>query len=74
MLQNIKINHVEASSEIAIEIMKQKYRDNGWEDDVIDDILYTEDAGGVFVLKDAYQDQFNELYDVIYSVLEDIKY
>lgn len=70
----IKVNHVEAASEIAIQLMKQKYRENGWKDEVIDDIFYEEKTTGTLTLKGEYQDQFNHLYDLIYTILEKIKY
>ena len=72
-MQIIKVNIIEASSEIAIEIMKQKYKDAGWEDDKIDDTLYEEDTLDSFKLREEYQDQFNDLYDTILNVLEDIQ-
>jgi hypothetical protein len=72
-MQIIKVNIIEASSEIAIEIMKQKYKDAGWEDDKIDDILYEEDTLDSFKLREEYQDQFNNLYDIVYNVLENIQ-
>ena len=72
-MQIIKVNIIEASSEIAIEIMKQKYKDAGWEDDKIDDILYEEDTLDSFKLRAEYQDEFNSLYGIIHNVLEDIK-
>ena len=72
-MQIIKVNIIEASSEIAIEIMKQKYKDAGWEDDKIDDILYEEDTLDSFKLRTEYQDQFNNLYDIVYNVLENIQ-
>jgi len=72
MSQNIKVNHLEASSEIAIELMKEKYRENGWNEDLINSIFYNE-IDGVLVLKETYQDQFNDLYDFIYNILDNIK-
>ena len=72
-MQIIKVNIIEASSEIAIEIIKQKYKDSGWEDDKIDDILYEEDTLDSFKLRTEYQDQFNNLYDIVYNVLENIQ-
>lgn len=72
-MQIIKVNIIEASSEIAIEIMKQKYKDAGWEDDKIDDILYEEDILDSFKLREEYQNQFNNLYSIIYNVLKDIQ-
>ena len=72
-MQIIKVNIIEASSEIAIEIMKQKYKDAGWEDDKIDDILYEEDTLDSFKLREEYQNQFNNLYDTIHNVLENIQ-
>ncbi|HPQ79890.1 MAG TPA: hypothetical protein PLG47_05520 [Candidatus Dojkabacteria bacterium] len=68
----IKVNHLEASSEIAIELMKEKYRENGWEEDTIDKILYDE-TDGILTLKETYQDQFNDLYDFIWNILDNIK-
>lgn len=73
-MQTIKINIIEASNEIAIEIMRQKYKDSGWEDDKIDDILYEENTLDSFKLRAEYQDGFNSLYDIIHNVLEDIQY
>lgn len=72
-MQTIKINIIEASSEIAIEVMRQKYKDSGWGDDKLDDILYEEDTIDSFKLRAEYQDEFNSLYDIIYNVLEDIQ-
>jgi len=72
-MQIIKFNIIEASSEIAIEIMRRKYKDSGWEDDKIDDILYEEDTLDSFKLRAEYQDEFNSLYGIIHNVLEDIK-
>jgi len=72
-MQTIKVNIIEASSEIAIEIMRQKYKDSGWEDDKIDDILYEEDTLDSFKLRAEHQDKFNSLYYIIHNVLEDIK-
>jgi hypothetical protein len=68
----IKVNHVEASDILAIELMKEKYRENGWEDDLIEKILYDE-TDGILTLKETYQDQFNELYDFIWNILDNIK-
>lgn len=72
-MQIIKVNIIEASSEIAIEIMKQRYKNSGWEDDKIDDILYEEDTIDSFKLRAEYQDEFNNLYGIIHNVLEDIQ-
>ena len=72
-MQIIKVNIIEASSEIAIEIMKQKYKDSGWKDDKIDDILYEEDTIDSFKLRAEYQAEFNSLYGIIHNILEDIQ-
>ena len=68
----IKVNHLEASDVIAIELMKEKYRENGWKEDTIDKILYDE-TDGILTLKETYQDQFNELYDFVWNILDNIK-
>lgn len=73
MPQEIKINIVEAASEVAITIMKQKFKDGGWSEETIQEFLYEEDTLDSFKLKEEYQDEFNSLYDLIFNLLYNIK-
>lgn len=61
----IKINLLEAASELAHEVVCAKFEDD-------DNLIHMEDADGIYYTEEA-QDLFNEWYDHYYDLLLNIK-